>query len=92
MPYPRDRRGAEGPQSNYRHDPHMLHFEFYFSAPSSHTHPPKILSPELLVRKKLLTTEGPDSKRAGAGEGWVCVLVFQGGRTGFLYKVEGRGG
>lgn len=52
VPYPRRRRGTEGPQSNYGHDPHMLHFDyFFFSSSLPFT---KLFSLNCLLRKKLL--------------------------------------
>lgn len=79
--------GTGGELKDHRATTDTIHTCFTLSFISMPPPPtPKIISPELLVRKKLLNTEGPVSKWAGAGEGWVCVLVFQGGRTGFCTK------
>lgn len=83
VPYPRRRRGTEGPQSNYRHDPHMLHFGiFFFLFPALH----KIIFPELLVEKEAATLQDLFQSGLGQGRAGLSVLVFQSGRTGFCTK------
>lgn len=85
--------GTGGELKDHRATTDMIHTCFtlnFISLPPPPT--PKIISPELLVRKKLLNMEGPCFKVGWGGGGLGVCAGVSGWEDWVLYKEEGRGG